>query len=127
MKFRDFIKLNEATNARNYIVDKSADGHYNITGPFENPYVPHKWGVQIVNGQLILPPELESAREEIITAYFNRPKFAALHANPASSSSNNGSTPGSINVNADSMAGNNNNPPRGNTFTFPPTAPKQRV
>ena len=71
---------------------------------------------QIVNGVLVLPPELEPHREDILAAYFNRyPGF----------SGGTGNTTGAINIKKDSDALEPQSEPA-NTFAFKPKAP-QRV
>src|SRR5581483_2201596 len=72
MNFREFVTIYEA---RNYAVVQRDDGGFDVVGPYNKV-----WSAKIDQGQLVLPPELEPAREQIIAAYFHRPIFGAFHA-----------------------------------------------
>jgi hypothetical protein len=117
MKFAEFFKLHEATvrGIRNYIVTKLNNGQFSIK-LLRTP--DNEWVAQIVNGVLVLPPELEPHREDILAAYFNRyPGFGST-----------GNTTGSLNIKNDSdVIKPQQSEPTQNTFAFKPTAPKQRV
>lgn len=106
MEFKDFIKQNENLNTvrgvKNYIIT-----HEN--GQFKLRLLPpNTWTAKIVNGQLMLPTELEPHRDDILAAYFNR--YPGM---------NNTASAGSVNV-KDSSSDIFGSPQNNKTFVFNP-------